>query len=430
MDIHKIIEKIPFKPKSGFVLPSHRYTGPYNPLHEQLDKNDEPLPEHKPFNKVDAISLHHDICYRDHNTKKGKADCDTKMLADLEVLKPANIREKIDRKIVRSIMKTKQRMGWGIQWSNELADELHKPIRRKFQKRKVFAKTSDDIWSADLIEMIPLAKYNKGYKYLLMIIDVFSKYGWIVPIKTKTGSAVSTALEKVIKTSKRVPSKLWVDKGKEFYNKTMQQLLKKKGISMYSTENEEKSSVVERWNRTIKRYMWKYFTANNTHTYINILPELVEKYNNTYHRSIKTTPSKAIKPSNFNHVYTSLYGNMKELARKPKFNVGDWVRISKKKKTFEKGFTTNWSEELFIITKVRNTKPPTYEIEDLNGKPIQGTFYEPELQKSKQSSYRIEKVLKRRKAKSGQKEVYVKWRGYDSSFNSWIPLSDVRHGNQ
>ena len=100
--------------------------------------------------------------------------------------------------------------------------------------------------------MIPLAKYNKGYKYLLMIIDVFSKYGWIVPIKTKTGSAVSVALEKVIKTSKRVPSKLWVDKGKEFYNKTMQQLLKKEGITMYSTENEEKSSVVERWNRTDK----------------------------------------------------------------------------------------------------------------------------------------------------------------------------------
>ena len=121
---------------------------------------------------------------------------------------------------------------------------------------------------------------------------------------------------------------------------------------------------------------------------------------------------------------------MKELAKKPKFSIGDWVRISKKKKTFEKGFTTNWSEELFIITEVKNTKPPTYEIEDLNGKAIQGTFYEQELQKSKQSSYRIEKVLKRRKTKSGQKEVYVKWRGYDSSFNSWVPLSDVRHGNQ
>ena len=430
MDIHRVIGKIPFKPKKGFVLPSHKYTGPFNPLHEQLDGNDLPLPGQEPFNNVDVISMHHDICYRDHDTKKGKLHCDNKMLAELEVLKPKDIREKIDRKLVQSIMKSKQRMGWGIQWTNELADELHRPVRRKFQKRKVFAKTIDDIWSADLIEMVPLAKYNKGYKYLLMIIDVFSKYGWIMPVKAKTGAAVSAAFEKVFETSGRVPSKLWVDKGREFYNATVQQLLKKKGVSMYSTENEEKSSIVERWNRTIKRNMWKYFTANNTHKYIDILPELVEKYNKTYHRSIKTTPIKASKPNNFNHVFKALYGNMKQLERKPKFKVGDRVRITKKKKTFEKGFTTNWSEELFIITKVKITKPPTYEIEDLNGKPIQGTFYEQELQKSKQSSYRVEKVLKRRKAKNGQKEVYVKWKGYDTSFNSWIPLSDLKHGSQ
>ena len=430
MDIHKIIGKIPIKPKRGFVLPSHKYTGPYNPLHEQLDENDVPLPGQEPYNNVDAISMRHDICYRDHDTKKGKADCDNDMLAELEVLKPENIREKIDRKLVQSIMGAKRRMGWGIQWSNELADELHRPIRRKFQKRKVFAKNTDDIWSADLIEMIPFARYNKGYKYLLMIIDVFSKYGWIVPVKTKTGAAVSDAFGRVFKTSGRVPSRLWVDKGREFYNKTLKQLLDKKGVSIYSTENEEKSSVVERWNRTIKRYMWKYFTANNTHKYIDILPELVEKYNNTYHRSIKTTPSKAINPDNFNHVFEALYGDMKQLVKKPKFKVGDRVRISKKKKTFEKGFTTNWSEELFIITEVKNTKPPTYEIEDLNGKPIQGTFYEQELQKSQQSSYRIEKVLKRRRGKTGQKEVYVKWKGYDRSFNSWIPQSDLEHGNQ
>ena len=163
MDIHKIIGKIPFKPKRGFVLPSHKYTGPFNPLHEQLDRNDLPLPGQEPYNNVDAISMQHDICYRDHDTKKGKIDCDDKMIAELEVLKPKDIREKIDKKLVQSIMKSKRRMGWGIQWSNELADELHKPIRRKFQKRKVFAKTIDDIWSADLIEMIPLAKYNKGY---------------------------------------------------------------------------------------------------------------------------------------------------------------------------------------------------------------------------------------------------------------------------
>ena len=429
MDIHKIIGKIPFRPKKGYVLPSHRYSGPFNPLHEQLDEEDRPLPGQEPFNKVDAISMKHDICYRDHDTKRGKSDCDDKMLAALEELKPENIRERIDRKLVQSIIKSKRRMGWGIRWSNQLADELHKPIRRKFQKRMVFAKTVDDIWSADLIEMIPLAKYNKGYKYLLMVIDVFSKYGWIVPLKTKTGKAVTEGFKKVF--SDRVPSRLWVDKGKEFYNKTLQSLLDKEKVIMYSTENEEKSSIVERWNRTMKRHMWKYFTANNTHKYIDILPELVKRYNETYHRSIRTTPSKATNPDNFNHVYASLYGHMKELIKKPKYKVGDRVRIIKKKRTFEKGFTTNWSEELFTVTKVKDTKPPTYEIKDLNGNVIHGTFYEEELQKSKQSIYRIEKVLKRRQNKNnGQKEVYVKWKGYDNSFNSWLPLSELKHGNQ
>ena len=367
--------------------------------------------------------------YRDHDTKKGKSDCDDEMLAALEELKPENLRERIDRKLVQSIIKSKRRMGWGIRWSNQLADELHKPIRRKFQKRMVFAKTVDDIWSADLIEMIPLAKYNKGYKYLLMVIDVFSKYGWIVPLKTKTGKAVTEGFKKVF--SDRVPSRLWVDKGKEFYNKTLQSLLDREKVIMYSTENEEKSSIVERWNRTMKRHMWKYFTANNTHKYIDILPELVKRYNETYHRSIRTTPSKATNPDNFNHVYASLYGGMKKLIKKPKYKVGDRVRIIKKKRTFEKGFTTNWSEELFTVTKVKDTKPPTYEIKDLNGNVIHGTFYEEELQKSKQSIYRIEKVLKRRQNKNnGQKEVYVKWKGYDNSFNSWLPLSELKHGNQ
>ena len=157
--------------------------------------------------------------------------------------------------------------------------------------------------------------------------------------------------------------------------------------------------------------MWKYFTANNTHKYINILPDLVKKYNNTYHRSIKTTPAKASDENNFNDVFTSLYGNMRQLSKTPKFKVNDRVRIIKKKRTFEKSFTPSWSEELFIITKVKDTKPTTYEIEDLNEKPIQGSFYEQELQKSKQTVFRIEKVLKRRhNKKNGQKQVFVKWK--------------------
>ena len=431
MDIHKLIGKLP-RPEKGFTLPRHKYTGPYNPLDKQLDEHDQPLSGQEPYNAVDEISMKHDICYRDvGNSKAGKHACDDKMLQDLKILKPSNIREKIDKRLVQALIGTKRKIGWGlktIQWTNTLADELHKPIRHTFPKRMVFAKAVDDIWTADLVEMIPLARYNKGYKYLLMVIDVFSKYGWIVPLKTKTGVEVANAFEKLFK--ERIPARLWTDKGREFYNKTMKELLNKKKIILYSTENEEKSSVAERWNRTMKRNMWKYFTANNTHKYLDILPILVDKYNNTYHHTIKCKPIQALDPKNYMHVYKALYEDMSKLAKAPSFKVGDRVRIVKKKNTFEKGFTPNWTEELFTIDQVKKTKPPTYIIKDTKGEEVHGTFYEQELQKSKQTIYRIEKVLKKRISPiNNQKELYVKWKGYNKNFNSWIPFTSLENGS-
>ena len=211
----------------------------------------------------------------------------------------------------------------------------------------------------------------------------------------------------------------------------MKKLLEKNKILLYSTENEEKSSVAERWNRTMKRNMWKYFTANNTHKYLDILPALVDKYNNSYHRSIKCTPREALDTKNYTHVFKALYGDTSKLAKNPSFHVGDKVRIVKKKKTFEKGFTPNWTEEVFTIAQVKKTKPPTYVIKDTKGEEIHGTFYEPELQKSKQTIFRIEKVLKKRTTRDGQKQAYVKWKGYNNHFNSWIPLGDIlQHASQ
>ena len=203
------------------------------------------------------------------------------------------------------IIGRKRKWGLGIEWSNGLADELHKPIRRKFVKRRVFAIDVDAIWSADLVEMQPFIEQNRGYKYILMIIDVFSKYGWAISLKTKTGLEVTKASQHLWRTQSP-PQKLWTDKGKGFYNKSMKDLLHKHDVDLYSTENEEKSSIVERWNRTIKRNMWKYLSANNTIYYIDILPNLTKKYNNTYHRSIKCTPAFARAPSNYQHVYDAL----------------------------------------------------------------------------------------------------------------------------
>ena len=430
MDIHKIIGNLP-RPKKGFVLPGHKYTGPYNPLEEQLDENDSPVPGQEPFNTVDAISMRHDICYRDHgDTKGGKHDCDDTMLKELDVLEPKNIREKIDKRLIKSLIGVKRKLGLGvIEWTDPLTDELHKPVRKNFKKRRVFAGKSNDIWAADLVDMQYYAKTNKGYRYILMIIDVFSKYGWAIPLKRKTGSEMVEAFTQLWDSGEKPPKFLWTDKGREFDNVQMKALLKKQNVHLYWTENEEKSSIVERWNRTIKQWMWKYFTKHRTGVYIDILPQLIEKYNNTYHRSIKCTPSDARKPSNHQHVFNALYGGTnksdEKLRKLPKFHVGDQVRITKKKKHFEKGYTTNWTEEVFTVTEVQPTYPYTYKLKDTRGEEVIGTFYEAELQLAKQTAFRIEKVLRRRTTKEGKKEIYVKWLGYSKDFNQWIPAEDI-----
>ena len=162
MDIHKIIGKLP-RPKKGFVLPSHKYTGPYNPLDEQLDENDRPVPGQEPFNGVDAISMRHDICYRDRGgTKVGKHGCDDDMLNELKVLKPKNVRERLDKGLAKSLIGAKRKLGLDIEWTDPLTDELHKPVRKHFQKRRVFAANVDDIWAADLVDMQYYSRVNKG----------------------------------------------------------------------------------------------------------------------------------------------------------------------------------------------------------------------------------------------------------------------------
>ena len=182
MDIHKVIGKIPFKPKKCYVLPRHKFTGPFNPLHLQLDERDKPKRENEPYNAVDATSMRHDICYRDNPS--GKSECDRKMLAELKTLVPKIRREAVDRQLVRSIIRLKNKLGMGA----------YKPVRRRFEKRHVFAKQIDDIWAADLVDMSSFSRSNKGYKFLLTVIDVYSKYGWIVPLENKTGKKVDSAL--------------------------------------------------------------------------------------------------------------------------------------------------------------------------------------------------------------------------------------------
>ena len=309
-------------------------------------------------------------------------------------------------------------------WQVKLADELHKPIKRNFTRRRVIANHIDEIWCSDLVEMQQFSKWNKGYRYLLMVLDVFSKYGWIVPLKDKKGETVAEAFKKIFKEGRK-PQYLWTDKGKEYYNKHVKELLDKNKITLYSTENEEKSSVCERWNRTIKTQMWKQFTIQGNTMYLDMLPKILKQYNNTKHSSIKMTPIEASKKKNEGVVYFNLYGDMETLKQKPKFKIGDMVRISKyKRKVFDKGYTPNWSEEVFTVDKIQYTNPITYNLKDLRGEDIQGSFYELELLEAKQDVLRIDKIIRRDYKK---KQALVSWKGYSDDFNSWIPIKDLKN---
>ena len=181
---------------------------------------------------------------------------------------------------------------------------------------------------------------------------------------------------------------------------------------MYSIHNEGKSVVAERFIKTLKK-IYKYMTSVSRNVYIDKLDDIVNEYNNTYHRTIKMKPVDVE-----NNTYIDFEKEVDD--KDPKSKFGDHVRISKYKNIFAKGYTPNWSEEVFVITKVKNTVPWTYVINDLNGEEIIGTFYEKELQKTNQKEFRIEKVIKRK----GDK-LYVKWKGHDKSFNSWVDKKDL-----
>ena len=226
--------------------------------------------------------------------------------------------------------------------------------------------------------------------------------------------SIVNAFQKILDESKRKPNKIWVDKGGKFYNNSFKKWLQDNDIAMYSTHNEGKSVVAERFIRTLKNKIYKYTTSMFTkNVYIDKLDDIVNEYNNTYHRTTKMKPID---------VKDNTYINIdKEVNDKgPKFKVGDHVRISKCQNIFAKGYTQNWPEEIFVIKEIKNTVLWTYAINDLSGKEIIGTIYEKELQKIDQQEFRIEKVIK----KKGNK-LYVKWKRYDSSLNSWIDKKDL-----
>lgn len=212
----------------------------------------------------------------------------------------------------------------------QIVNEIHKAARKNFVRRSVILKGIDDLWQADLIDMQAFAKINSGFKYILVIIDTFSKFVWTIPIKTKTKSEVTSSIKHVIVTSRRVPTNLQTDLGKEFYNDEFRKLTTLNKINHYSTFSTKKASIVERVIRTLKNKLYKYFSFIGNHKWVGVpLNTVTNSYNNSKHRITKYRPTE-VNHSNEHIVLSNIIkSQQKRCARKNKFYLGDSVRISK-----------------------------------------------------------------------------------------------------
>ena len=310
-------------------------------------------------------------------------------------------------------------------WKKQLARELLKSKQNRFSRRRIFSPNVNSIWTMDLLDIHQFARHNKNYRFILVVLDIFSRFAWARPLKNKSGVSVAKAFEDIISESDKKPHKVWSDRGTEFYNAAVARLFERNKIKLYSTYNEPKASIAERFIRTLRGKIESNFILTQNTVWYDILPELIREYNHSYHRSIGMSPVDATKSENFRKVFDRLYHHQPSQSTKRTLHIGDRVRISIHKRLFEKGATANWSEEIFEISAIEMTNPTVYRIKDLSGEDIDGTFYREQLQKTDQTIYRIDRIIRKRLG-----EVLVKWSGYPDQFNSWIPETDVQHSGR
>ena len=428
IDIHKVITGNPItknlmkpwgsnKQKTIF----NKYTGPGNDLKSQIDFNPYTGEIYKihdqPSSSNDRCSMYHDVAYsiaenigkNNKDIKERKLQADEKWLKCFKPKSPWDI-------AAYSAIKSKKLLGLGHNFTMEdLSEELNKGVINKFERKKIIVNHIDEIHSCDLVDMQKYSKVNRGYKYIFTNIDIFSKYAWSFPIKSKKISDIKPCLEKIFK--ERKPLYIWSDQESSFFSKEMLKFFEDNNIKIYHTYSNLKAVIIERFNRSLRELMMKEFVKNNNTVYYNILPELIKKYNNRYHHTIKMKPIEVNK-LNKKHIKNTVY-NYDITNKKPKFKINYIVRISlKRRELFDKpAGNIKWSEELFKIYKINKSNVISYQLKDMNDEIIKGIFYEKELQLTKNISdeYIIEKVLK---TKGNQ--MYVKWRGYNNNFNSWV----------
>lgn len=305
------------------------------------------------------------------------------------------------------------------QWSYA----LHKPIRKKFFRRRYVARGINHQWQMDLIDMQKYSRENGGYRYILLAIDVFSRQAYAQPLKSKQGKDVAEALELIFEKEK--PRLVQTDLGLEFYNSHVGAVMEKHDVELFSVHSDYKAAMCERLIRTLKERLFRIFTRQSSYRWVDVLQDVVSAYNNSYHRGLKHIPSQVNKTNEVD-VWIKQYSDLTK-GSKPKFKVGDKVRISKNKGLFFKGYLQNWTDEVFTISQV-NTKynPIMYRLTDVDGQVIRGSFYETELSKSDIQEYRIERII-RTKTIGNKKLALVKWMGYKEP--SWIDYNSVHKLN-
>ena len=244
-------------------------------------------------------------------------------------------------------------------------DEIYsKPPLRNYSTNKTIYNHIDEIWSVDLADMIDYKlSNNKGYRYIFIVIDNFSKYLWAIPLKNKNSKTITDEFSKILSTSKRQPHKIESDRGKEWYISILQNFLKSKNIQHYSRFTDTVPSIAERVIRTMRNLLKKPVFSKENADWFSELPFVVKKYNNTIHHSIKMTPVQASRKSNEKLVYSNLRDDREK--QHPKFNLGQLVRTADIKKEFSKGDSTSWSYILYTIIEIIHDTVPSYRIDYL-----------------------------------------------------------------
>src|SRR5215469_364689 len=311
------------------------------------------------------------------------------------------------------------------------AYSLHKDRQLRFPRRQVITFFQDDLWESDLCQMTNIAEFNDGVKYILLILDVHSKFARFALLKDKKGGTVAKAFRSILDESDRVPNNCRFDSGGEYKSAELEALLNEYGINFYYCLNPEtKCCNIERLIRTIRQRLGRYFTHTKNFRYVDIFENLIFSYNRTYHRSIRMTPFQAL-TADPKELFKNLYKKKNALAHPNHSNltVGDYVRIVRLPGFREKAHEPRWTLEVFKISKITaHPKFPSYTLKDLSGSAIKGTFHKKELQKVAKPKpadlHPVERIVER-KTVNGQKLVLVKWQGYPNSFNTWLRERDV-----